>query len=157
MAQFGWRLLEELKGAERLGNPIVLREMIQPDAGGEEPLRGLGFDHPSGPHSSVGRYMTRGGDLPTFGHLGFTGCSLWVDPVRQLSVALLTNRVFPSRQNVEGIKGFRPVFHDASWKTGRKPFIPSTFCREGKTLLVRRATDNCRTGSTHREQPVKPR
>jgi CubicO group peptidase (beta-lactamase class C family) len=46
-----------------------------------------------------------------FGHLGFTGTSVWCDPERDLVIVLLTNRVHPSRAN-ERIKGFRPGFHD---------------------------------------------
>jgi CubicO group peptidase (beta-lactamase class C family) len=45
------------------------------------------------------------------GHLGFTGTSLWIDPDRELVVALLTNRVHPTRQN-DAIKQFRPVLHE---------------------------------------------
>jgi len=112
VAQFGWRLLEELEGAQRLGRPETLKEMLMADNGGGEPLRGLGFDHPSGPQSSVGTKMTREGPIPTFGHLGFTGCSLWIDPCRRLSVSLLTNSVFPYRENLSGIRTFRPIFHD---------------------------------------------
>jgi serine-type D-Ala-D-Ala carboxypeptidase len=50
----------------------------------------------------------------TFGHLGFTGTSIWIDPDRQLVVALLTNRVHPTRQT-EAIKKARPVAYDAVW------------------------------------------
>jgi CubicO group peptidase (beta-lactamase class C family) len=48
-----------------------------------------------------------------FGHTGFTGTSLWIDPVRDLYVVLLTNRVHPSRDN-ELITQVRPAFHDAA-------------------------------------------
>jgi CubicO group peptidase (beta-lactamase class C family) len=51
-------------------------------------------------------------DADAFGHLGFTGTSLWCDPRRQLVVVLLTNRVAASDDNT-GIRAFRPVFHDA--------------------------------------------
>jgi CubicO group peptidase (beta-lactamase class C family) len=44
------------------------------------------------------------------GHLGFTGTSLWIDPPAGVAVALLTNRVHPSRENIL-IRGFRPRFH----------------------------------------------
>jgi CubicO group peptidase (beta-lactamase class C family) len=47
----------------------------------------------------------------TFGHLGFTGTSLWIDPDARVVVALLTNRVCPSRENV-GIRAARPWVHD---------------------------------------------
>src|SRR6267378_2201642 len=47
-----------------------------------------------------------------FGHTGFTGTSIWIDPDRQLFVVLLTNRVHPTREN-QKIAQLRPTFHDA--------------------------------------------
>jgi CubicO group peptidase (beta-lactamase class C family) len=47
-----------------------------------------------------------------FGHTGFTGTSLWVDPDRGVYVVLLTNRVHPSRAN-DAIQQVRRAFHDA--------------------------------------------
>ena len=105
-------LLRELDGQGQVGVAEVLKEMVSIDKGGQAPFRGLGFDHALGPHSTAGTRMSENHSTPTFGHLGFTGCSLWVDPIRHLSVALLTNRVFPTRANVHGIKAFRPHFHD---------------------------------------------
>jgi hypothetical protein len=58
--------------------------------------------------SSAGTRWSRDG----VGHLGFTGCSLWIDPPRARWVVLLSNRVCPSRAN-ERIKRFRPRLHDA--------------------------------------------
>ena len=69
--------------------------------------RTLGFDTPSPRASQAGgRFGPR-----TVGHLGFTGTSLWIDPDRELIVALLTNRIHPTRQN-DTIKQFRPVLHE---------------------------------------------
>ena len=48
----------------------------------------------------------------SFGHLGFTGTSIWIDPDRQLFVILLTNRVYPTRAN-DKIAAVRPALHDA--------------------------------------------
>jgi len=48
----------------------------------------------------------------SFGHTGFTGTSIWIDPDRQLFVVLLTNRVHPSRENMK-IAQVRPALHDA--------------------------------------------
>ena len=48
----------------------------------------------------------------SFGHLGFTGTSLWLDPDAEVVVALLTNRVFPSREHV-AIREARPWAHDS--------------------------------------------
>jgi len=68
--------------------------------------RTLGWDTPSGPETSA-----RGFSPNAVGHLGYTGTSLWIEPERGLSVALLTNRVHPSRENWK-IKEFRPKFHE---------------------------------------------
>jgi serine-type D-Ala-D-Ala carboxypeptidase len=69
--------------------------------------RALGWDTPSAPSQS-GKYLSPG----SFGHLGYTGTSVWIDPVRQLSVTLLTNRTWPDCAN-QAIKELRPRFHDA--------------------------------------------
>jgi beta-glucosidase-like glycosyl hydrolase/CubicO group peptidase (beta-lactamase class C family) len=55
------------------------------------------------------------GDLlsaSSFGHTGFTGTSIWVDPERSLAVIFLTNRVHPTRANMK-IRKVRPMLHDA--------------------------------------------
>jgi serine-type D-Ala-D-Ala carboxypeptidase len=69
--------------------------------------RALGWDTPSAPSQS-GKYFSPS----SFGHLGYTGTSLWIDPERQLSVALLTHRTWPDCAN-QAIKEVRPRFHDA--------------------------------------------
>jgi beta-glucosidase-like glycosyl hydrolase/CubicO group peptidase (beta-lactamase class C family) len=56
--------------------------------------RALGWETPSGGNSSGHRMSPR-----AFGHTGFTGTSLWVDPLNDLFVLLLTNRVNPTREN----------------------------------------------------------
>ena len=48
----------------------------------------------------------------SFGHLGYPGCSVWVDPVASAAIVLLTNRVHPSRLD-ERIRVLRPKLHDA--------------------------------------------
>ncbi|HEY2461260.1 MAG TPA: glycoside hydrolase family 3 N-terminal domain-containing protein [Candidatus Acidoferrum sp.] len=48
----------------------------------------------------------------SFGHTGFTGTSIWIDPERQVFVVLLTNRVNPTRENTK-IQQVRPALHDA--------------------------------------------
>lgn len=69
--------------------------------------RALGWDTPSSPSQSGKHFSPR-----SFGHLGYTGTSLWIDPDRQLSVTLLTNRTWPDCAS-EKIKDVRPGFHDA--------------------------------------------
>lgn len=58
--------------------------------------RALGWETPTG-GNSAGRLMTR----PAFGHTGFTGTSIWIDPSRDVFVLLLTNRVNPTRANTK--------------------------------------------------------
>ncbi len=48
----------------------------------------------------------------SLGHLGFTGTSIWIDPIRELEVIFLSNHVHPTRDN-QAIKAFRPKLHDA--------------------------------------------
>jgi CubicO group peptidase (beta-lactamase class C family) len=67
--------------------------------------RTLGWMAPTQPSSSGRYYSARG-----FGHLGFTGTSIWIDPEKQLFVVLLTNRVNPSK---EKIRDLRAALHNA--------------------------------------------
>ena len=69
--------------------------------------RALGWDTML-PTSSCGTRLS----LRAFGHTGFTGTSLWIDPELDVYVALLTNRVHPTRAN-EALKQVRPAVHDA--------------------------------------------
>ncbi len=71
----------------------------------------LGWDTPSRPISSSGRFFSD----ESFGHLGYTGTSIWVDQTHDLTVILLTNRVHPSHENKK-ILSFRPELHDVIFK-----------------------------------------
>jgi beta-glucosidase-like glycosyl hydrolase/CubicO group peptidase (beta-lactamase class C family) len=75
---------------------------------GKQSSRGLGWDTKSEKGSSAGNKFSKN----SFGHTGFTGTSVWVDKDRDLFVVLLTNRVYPTRENRKIIK-FRPKLHDA--------------------------------------------
>lgn len=92
-------------------NPILRRETIslltQRQSNPRNTSRALGWDTPSHPSQS-GKYF----GPRSFGHLGYTGTSLWIDPDRQLSITLLTNRTWPDCSN-QAIKQVRPGFHDA--------------------------------------------
>ncbi|MCH9650624.1 MAG: serine hydrolase [Deltaproteobacteria bacterium] len=70
--------------------------------------RALGWDTKSAEKSSAGTLFSP----DSFGHTGFTGTSLWIDPQRQLFVILLTNRVHPTRDNIL-IRQARPALADA--------------------------------------------
>jgi len=69
--------------------------------------RALGWDTPS-TVSSAGRYFS----ASSYGHTGFTGTSIWIDPQHEVFVILLTNRVHPTRENRQ-IRDVRPALHDA--------------------------------------------
>ena len=92
------------------GRPILRPETLalftrrQSSPGGSH---ALGWDTPSSPSQSGKYFSSR-----SFGHLGYTGTSLWIDPDRQLCVALLTNRTWPDCAN-QAIRQVRPAFHDA--------------------------------------------
>ena len=96
----------------RGGAPILQAETVKLFSRRESSppgtTRALGWDTPSLTGSSSGRYFSS----VAFGHLGFTGTSLWIDPGRQLSVTLLTNRIWPDRA-AQGIRQVRPQVHDA--------------------------------------------
>jgi CubicO group peptidase (beta-lactamase class C family) len=85
-----------LNGGEHRGVRILQPETIVRWTTRQEPRssRALGWDTPT-PGSSAGRYFSP----RSFGHTGFTGTSIWIDPERRLFVVLLTNRVNPTRAN----------------------------------------------------------
>lgn len=105
LTTLGAHMLDALADRPAPIPPAVARMMLAPRPDGTQRL---GWDGKSAEGSSAG---TRLGPN-TFGHLGFTGISLWCDPDRQLIVALCTNRVHPRRDN-PGIRALRPALHDA--------------------------------------------
>ena len=70
----------------------------------------LGWDTPSNPSSS-GLYFSS----QSFGHLGFTGGSIWADRRRELIIVLLSNRIHPTSRNIR-IRTFRPKIHDRIYR-----------------------------------------
>jgi beta-N-acetylhexosaminidase len=93
-------------GHHRLLTRATISQFTAPQAVAGN-TRTLGWMTPT-PNSSSGQYFSP----RTFGHLGFTGTSIWIDPDRQLFVILLTNRVNPTREN-DKIAAVRPAVHDA--------------------------------------------
>jgi serine-type D-Ala-D-Ala carboxypeptidase len=112
LARLGQGLLEELDGAGRLGAAATLAAFVRESPCAAGARRGLGFDLPAPTGSAVGERFGRAGPRGAIGHLGFTGCSLWVDLDRRISAALVTNRVYHGRGDAEGIRRLRPAFHD---------------------------------------------
>jgi CubicO group peptidase (beta-lactamase class C family) len=83
-------------------------ELVRERPGGT--LR-AGFDGKSVEGSSAGESF----GPRAFGHLGFTGTSLWIDPDAEVVVVVLTNRIHPSREHT-AIRAARPAAHDALFR-----------------------------------------
>jgi beta-glucosidase-like glycosyl hydrolase/CubicO group peptidase (beta-lactamase class C family) len=83
-------------------------ELFTRKAGDGESTRALGWDTKSPEKSTAGSYFSP----RSFGHTGFTGTSIWIDPDRELFLILLTNRVHPTRDN-QLIRKARPAVADA--------------------------------------------
>ena len=93
-------------GQNRILSPLTVKLMTRNHTPELNEPRGLGWALKSNGSSA--------GDLLspfTFGHTGFPGCSLWIDPEEDLIVILLTNRVHPTREN-DAILRIRPLFHN---------------------------------------------
>lgn len=67
----------------------------------------FGWNRPSPKDSAAGHHFAAN----SVGHLGFTGCSMWIDLEKDFWIILLTNRIHPTTMN-EKIKSFRPYIHD---------------------------------------------
>lgn len=103
VAQLGLFWIDALKGGEELPLPLA-QEAIRNHAD----YRGLGWILRVPEISSAGAHFSP----ESFGHTGFTGTSLWIDPRRELIVSLMTNRVYLGRDH-DGIIAFRRAVHDA--------------------------------------------
>jgi len=101
-------------GVSHRGRPLLNRHLVQEFTRKQSlPAKSswaLGWDTPTAPSSSGSHFSPE-----SFGHLGFTGTSLWIDPRQKLEVVLLTNRVHPSRNN-DAIRAFRPMIHNLAYR-----------------------------------------
>lgn len=91
-----------------IGNELAALARTE-HAVGDNVRRGLGLAlrAPNGP--MCGRYFSR----DAYGHTGFTGTSLWIDPAVDLTVIVLTNRVYFGRTNDDAMYQFRIAVHEA--------------------------------------------
>lgn len=105
VARFGAAVLDALSGRSLDWlEPKYAEPLVRPRPGGT--LR-AGFDGRSDVGSSAGaRFGPR-----AFGHLGFTGTSLWCDPDAGVVAVILTNRVCPTREHI-AIREVRPLIND---------------------------------------------
>jgi CubicO group peptidase (beta-lactamase class C family) len=92
--------------SEQLINPETIKLFTKRYS--SQSTRALGWDTKSKKGSSAGALF----DNTSFGHTGFTGTSIWVDPTRELFVIFLTSRIHPTRENKQLFK-IRPALHNA--------------------------------------------
>ena len=83
--------------------------------------RGLGWDTPA-PESSAGDWFSSG----SFGHTGFTGTSVWIDPERDVYLIILTNRVDPTRENQRHVPLRRDLADAVQRAIRDQPVAPRT-------------------------------
>jgi len=105
VARFGAVVVDALCGRSSEVPEAAAQLSTRPRSGGS--LR-AGFDGVSGTGSTAGTSASPA----TFGHLGFTGTSLWCDPARSLVTVVLSNRVCPQRGNV-CLRSLRARMHEA--------------------------------------------
>jgi CubicO group peptidase (beta-lactamase class C family) len=104
-------VLQALRGAPEAERALAARSTVglflRPSAVPGS-SRALGWDLMR-PTSSCGTRMS----ASAFGHTGFTGTSLWIDPERDVYAVLLSNRVHPVAGPNEPMQAVRRAFHDA--------------------------------------------
>jgi beta-N-acetylhexosaminidase len=89
-------------GGEQLISKDVIKEYIRVQYPQNENRRGLGFDKPLLNNASLKPediYPTIGASPQSFGHSGYTGTFVWIDPKYDLTYIFLCNRVYPTRNN----------------------------------------------------------
>jgi CubicO group peptidase (beta-lactamase class C family) len=104
LALFSMMILNGGEGVNgvRLAKPATIARWTSRQ--GRESSRTLGWDSPEG-GSSAGQFFSPW----SFGHTGFTGTSIWIDPEKDLFVVVLTNRVNPTRSNTRHVQLRRDV------------------------------------------------
>jgi CubicO group peptidase (beta-lactamase class C family) len=100
--------LKAVKGKSSWLGKQVATQMSRPTAWVKGSSWGLGWDTKSAAGSSAGKHFS----ASSFGHLGYPGCSVWIDPEAEGFAIFLTNRIHPSRCD-ERIRRVRPEIHDA--------------------------------------------
>jgi beta-N-acetylhexosaminidase len=91
-------------GGQQLISKNVMEEYTKVQFPGNDNRRGLGFDKPLLNNSELAQkdtYPTKGASTESFGHSGYTGTFVWVDPKSEISYVFLCNRVYPTRKNEE--------------------------------------------------------
>jgi CubicO group peptidase (beta-lactamase class C family) len=111
LLRFAGSVLTAARNDERSSDPKLFSsqtlERFAERQGPAGSSRALGWDTPSENSSAGAHFSSR-----SIGHLGYSGCSLWIDLDAEIAIVLLTNRTWPDRKS-QLIREVRPVFHDA--------------------------------------------
>jgi len=111
MLRFAQKILVAANPATGARKPLLFQsatiEQFAQRQGPEGSSRALGWDTPSADSAAGSLFSPH-----SIGHLGFSGCSLWIDLDASVAVVLLTNRTWPDRQS-QLIREVRPAFHNA--------------------------------------------
>ena len=105
--QIAVELLNCYHGRSNLVSQETIKKFWARDGAVNGSTWALGWDTPSAENSSAGKHFSKS----AVGHLGYTGCSIWIDPEKEIDVVLLSNRIHPNDQNLT-IREFRPMIHD---------------------------------------------
>ena len=105
--RFATEMLRSWKGEGGIIEQSVIRDFWTKAGIDPSSTWALGWDTPSKEGSSAGKFLSPS----AVGHLAFTGCSLWIDPERDIDIVLLSNRIHPSTEN-NVIREFRPLIHN---------------------------------------------
>jgi len=112
LAKFYQMMLNKgLYDFKRILSENTIKYFTKRDGKVEGSTRAIGWDTRSKEKSSSGHFMS----MKAFGHAGFTGTSIWMDPENEVFVILLTNRVHPTRENHK-IRKVRPQVADYAMK-----------------------------------------
>jgi len=96
-----YRRMGEYGGEQLIGNDIM-KEYTKVQFPGNNNRRGLGFDKPGLNNSELPQseaYPTKSASPSSFGHSGYTGTFVWIDPEYEITYVFLCNRVYPTRKN----------------------------------------------------------
>ena len=111
LLRFAGSVLTAARNDERSSDPKLFSsqtlERFAERQGPAGSSRALGWDTPSENSSAGTHFSSR-----SIGHLGYSGCSLWIDLDAEIAIVLLTNRTWPDRKS-QLIREVRPAFHDA--------------------------------------------
>lgn len=100
-----------MKRSERIISTSTLRKFTKRQVPAKKGDWALGFMVPTKGQCSGGMKISS----QAFGHTGFTGTSVWIDPKRDAAAVVLSNRTFPTRDNIE-FRNIRPRIHDILWE-----------------------------------------